>query len=225
MVLSESTKRNKNNLSKSQKYLNVQSQVYWTTRLGSKLEERRKVYICSLFHMLVFNALIMKNNFVIKQCMIEYGTMIWNISLLHLYRSSRPLVPPTLTPAKWWAAWRPNTRGLSMVWPSQRSGILTTPWAQRSPLKTRSECVFNHWMVFNQGAGLLAWIIMLFITFRLQRDWSWPLTQPSLQTQGKLFIFLQKSFRFGLKPRFVSVHVCVVGSGEIRAVMLCHGGL
>lgn len=115
--------------------------------------------------MLVLNALIMNNYFLIKQCMIEYGTMIWNISLLHLYRSSRPLVPPTLTPAKWWAAWRPNTRGLSMVWPSQRSGILTTPWAQRSPLKTRSECVFNHWMVFDQGAGLLAWIIMLFITF------------------------------------------------------------
>lgn len=91
--------------------------------------------------------------------------MIWNISLSCLYRNLRPLVPPTLTPAKWWAAWKPNTRGLSMVWPSQRSGILTTPWAQRSPLKTRSECGFNHWMVTNHGAVVLAWIIILFVTF------------------------------------------------------------
>ncbi len=148
--------------------------------------------------------------------------MIWNISLLHLYRSSRPLVPPTLTPAKWWAAWRPNTRGLSMVWPSQRSGILTTPWARRSPLKTSlnassiAECCLIMVQMKNNA---------VYHFFRLPRDWSWPLTQPSHQTQGKWFVFLQKSFRFGLKPRFVSVHVCVVGSGEIRDVMLCHGGL
>lgn len=153
--------------------------------------------------------------------------MIWNISLSCLCRNLRPLVPPTLTPAKWWAAWKPNTRGLSMVWPSQRSGILTTPWAQRSPLKIRSECGFNHWMVTNHGAVVLAWIIILFVTFfffffsRLQRDWSWPLTQPSHQTQGKLFLFSTGSNRKASDLDWntdFSVHMCSWVRGDAMSL-------
>lgn len=54
-----------------------------------------------------------------------------------LYRSLKRLAPQTRTPARWQVALKPNTRGQSMAWPSQRSGTLTTPWEQRSPSKTR----------------------------------------------------------------------------------------
>lgn len=91
----------------------------------------------------------------------------------------------------------------------------------------------HHWRPGLNASSITEWCLIkvqmrnnaVYHFFRLQRDWSWPLTQPSRQTQGKLFVFLQKSFRFGLKPRFVSVHVSVVGSGEIRDVMLCHDWL
>lgn len=154
--------------------------------------------------------------------MHEYGTLIWNIYLLHLYRSSRPLVPPTLTPAKWWAAWKPNTRGLSMGWPSQRSGILTTPWAQRSSSKTRSECVFKS---LNDDESRCRSFSMnnnaVYLFFRLQRDWSWPLTQPSHQTQGKLFIFPTEELQIWFEAQIcLSARVCSWVRGDQGRVVV-----
>lgn len=152
--------------------------------------------------------------------------MTWNISLSCLYRNLRPLVLPTLTPAKWWAAWKPNTRGLSMVWPSQRSGILTIPWAQRSPLKTRSECSLIHWMVTNLGVFLLVWIMRsgLSLFSRLQRDWSWLLTQLSHQTQGKEFLYstgTKASDLYGETDFSVLVFSWVMGDAILSLTVDC----
>ena len=70
----------------------------------------------------LFSLHIILSNGIVYKCMCFMYVIVCAIAR----RSSKRLVPPTLTLAKWWAAWKLNTRSLNMAWHSQRSGTLTT---------------------------------------------------------------------------------------------------